>query len=281
VTAPDLLARQAAWLEAYPGDIFSVHAGLLERTTCLNSAYGGGSMTALPIVETSQGEIAAYIPTNLISITDGQLYLDADPFAAGFRPAMDIARSVSRIGGQAQHPRAKQEAGHIHRRVEDETLDRFLDCGDLHKGFARVRCDACGHEYVLPFSCKTRCFCPSCHQKRMLIYGEWLEEEVLAPAPHRQYVFAVPKVLRACFPSFGPYPAHPCATTQPHIHALVTDGVFHPNGVFRVLPPMPAELLEQQLRRAVLEMLLADEAIDNALVAKLLSSQHSGFSVDN
>jgi hypothetical protein len=62
-----------------------------------------------------------------------------------------------------EHADELREAGHIHRRVEDETLDRFLDCGDLHKGFARVHCDACGHEYLLPFSCKTRCFCPSCH----------------------------------------------------------------------------------------------------------------------
>jgi F-type H+-transporting ATPase subunit alpha len=90
-----------------------VHARLLERATCLNADRGGGSMTALPIVETTLGEIATYIPTNLISITDGQLYLDHDLFAGGFRPAIDIARSVSRIGGQAQHPRIKAEAGRI------------------------------------------------------------------------------------------------------------------------------------------------------------------------
>ncbi len=160
----------------------------------------------------------------------------------------------------------------------------------------------------------------------MLIYGEWIEEEVLAPVPHRQYVFTVPKVLRGAFPSLGPLPALPCATSHqrhrwgelcrivgrllseayreadpdgqpgfflfvqtfgdlvtfhPHIHALVTDGGFDSDGVFRVLPPIPAELLEQQLGRAVIEMLLADEAIDEDLVARLLSWQHSGFSVDN
>jgi F-type H+-transporting ATPase subunit alpha len=108
-----LLLRRPPGREAYPGDIFSVHARLLERATCLNTAYGGGSMTALPIVETLQGEIAAYIPTNLISITDGQVYLDRDLFAAGFRPAIDIARSVSRIGGRAQHPSIKDEAGRM------------------------------------------------------------------------------------------------------------------------------------------------------------------------
>lgn len=108
-----LLLRRPPGREAYPGDIFSVHARLLERSTCLNASHGGGSMTALPIVETQQGEIAAFIPTNLISITDGQVYLDGNLFSAGFRPAIDIARSVSRIGGQAQHPRIKQEAGRM------------------------------------------------------------------------------------------------------------------------------------------------------------------------
>jgi len=108
-----LLLRRPPGREAYPGDIFSVHARLLERATCLNTAHGGGSMTALPIVETQLGEIASYIPTNLISITDGQIYLDRELFSGGFRPAIDIARSVSRIGGQAQHPRIKEEAGRM------------------------------------------------------------------------------------------------------------------------------------------------------------------------
>ncbi|HEY8569380.1 F0F1 ATP synthase subunit alpha [Microbulbifer sp.] len=108
-----LLLRRPPGREAYPGDIFSVHARLLERATCLNAANGGGSMTALPIVETKLGEIAAYIPTNLISITDGQVYLDRDLFSGGFRPAIDIGKSVSRIGGRAQHPAVKKEAGRM------------------------------------------------------------------------------------------------------------------------------------------------------------------------
>jgi F-type H+-transporting ATPase subunit alpha len=108
-----LLLRRPPGREAYPGDIFSVHARLLERATCLNAAHGGGSMTALPIVETKLGEIAAYIPTNLISITDGQVYLDHNLFVGGFRPAIDISKSVSRIGGQAQHFRIKDEAGRM------------------------------------------------------------------------------------------------------------------------------------------------------------------------
>ncbi|BCN94090.1 ATP synthase subunit alpha 1 [Thiomicrorhabdus immobilis] len=108
-----LLLRRPPGREAYPGDIFYLHARLLERATVLNSAHGGGSMTALPIIETQQGEIAAYIPTNLISITDGQIYLTRDLFVSGFRPAIDIGRSVSRIGGRAQHGRIKEEAGRM------------------------------------------------------------------------------------------------------------------------------------------------------------------------
>ena len=106
-----LLLQRPPGREAYPGDIFYLHARLLERATCLAPVAGGGSMTALPIVETKQGEIASYIPTNLISITDGQVYLDKALFDAGSLPAIDVTRSVSRIGGNAQHPRIKQQAG--------------------------------------------------------------------------------------------------------------------------------------------------------------------------
>ena len=108
-----LLLRRPPGREAYPGDIFYLHSRLLERSTRLAPAYGGGSMTALPIVETREGEIAAYIPTNLISITDGQIYFDASLFASGFLPAIDVTKSVSRIGGKAQHPTIAKEAGHM------------------------------------------------------------------------------------------------------------------------------------------------------------------------
>ncbi|MBI1395979.1 MAG: F0F1 ATP synthase subunit alpha [Betaproteobacteria bacterium] len=108
-----LLLQRPPGREAYPGDIFYLHARLLERSTRLNAAAGGGSMTALPIVETEQGEIAAYIPTNLISITDGQIYLDTRLFARGVLPAIDISRSVSRIGGKAQEEAIKKEAGRL------------------------------------------------------------------------------------------------------------------------------------------------------------------------
>ncbi len=108
-----LLLRRPPGREAYPGDIFYLHARLLERSTRLSAKHGGGSITALPIIETEQGEISSYIPTNLISITDGQIYLDHDLFARGFLPAIDVTRSVSRIGGNAQHPNIKKEAGRM------------------------------------------------------------------------------------------------------------------------------------------------------------------------
>ena len=108
-----LLLRRPPGREAYPGDIFYLHSRLLERSTKLAPTHGGGTMTALPLVETEQGEISAYIPTNLISITDGQIYLDRKLFASGVLPAIDVTRSVSRIGGKAQHPRLKQEAGRM------------------------------------------------------------------------------------------------------------------------------------------------------------------------
>jgi F-type H+/Na+-transporting ATPase subunit alpha len=124
-----LLLRRPPGREAYPGDIFYLHSRLLERSTRMAASHGGGSMTALPIVETKEGEIASYIPTNLISITDGQIYFDAALFAAGFLPAIDVTRSVSRIGGKAQHPRVAEEAGHMKldylRFLELEVFTRF------------------------------------------------------------------------------------------------------------------------------------------------------------
>ena len=108
-----LLLRRPPGREAYPGDIFFLHSRLLERSTCLAAAHGGGSMTALPIVETKEGEIAAYIPTNLISITDGQIYFDKRLFSSGILPAIDVTKSVSRVGGKGQHPRIKDKAGRM------------------------------------------------------------------------------------------------------------------------------------------------------------------------
>lgn len=88
--------------EAYPGDVFYLHSRLLERAARLSDKLGGGSLTALPIIETQAGDVSAYIPTNVISITDGQIYLETEMFNAGFRPAINAGLSVSRVGGAAQ-----------------------------------------------------------------------------------------------------------------------------------------------------------------------------------
>ncbi len=108
-----LLTREPPGREAYPGDVFHVHARLLERAARLSPALGGGSLTALPIAETDAGNLAAYIPTNLISITDGQIVLDRRLFAADRRPAVDVGLSVSRVGGKAQAPALRAVSGRV------------------------------------------------------------------------------------------------------------------------------------------------------------------------
>lgn len=108
-----LLLRRPPGREAYPGDIFYTHSRLLERSAKLNDELGGGSMTALPIVETQANDVSAYIPTNVISITDGQIYLESALFHAGFRPAINVGLSVSRVGGAAQTKAIKKVAGNL------------------------------------------------------------------------------------------------------------------------------------------------------------------------
>ena len=108
-----LLMRRPPAREAYPGDVFYLHSRLLERAAQLSQARGGGSLTALPIIETLLGDVSAYIPTNVISITDGQIYLETDLFNAGIRPAMNVGISVSRVGGDAQTKAMKQVAGRL------------------------------------------------------------------------------------------------------------------------------------------------------------------------
>ena len=111
-----LLLKRAPGREAYPGDVFYLHSRLLERAARMNEEYGGGSLTALPIIETQAGDVSAYIPTNVISITDGQIYLETEMFNSGFRPAVNAGLSVSRVGGAAQTKAMKKLAAPI--RVE-------------------------------------------------------------------------------------------------------------------------------------------------------------------
>jgi F-type H+-transporting ATPase subunit alpha len=108
-----LLLRRPPGREAYPGDVFYLHSRLLERAAKLKTDLGGGSLTALPIIETQAGDLSAYIPTNVISITDGQIFLEADLFNQGIRPAINVGNSVSRVGGSAQIRAMRQVAGSL------------------------------------------------------------------------------------------------------------------------------------------------------------------------
>src|SRR5207302_2653210 len=106
-----LLLRRPPGREASPGDVFYLHSRMLERAAKMSNERGGGSLTALPVIETQAGDVSAYIPTNVISITDGQIYLETDLFYSGVRPAVNVGLSVSRVGGNAQIKAMKQVAG--------------------------------------------------------------------------------------------------------------------------------------------------------------------------
>jgi F-type H+-transporting ATPase subunit alpha len=108
-----LLLRRPPGREAYPGDVFYLHSRLLERAAKMNEEAGGGSLTALPVIETQAGDVSAYIPTNVISITDGQIFLESDLFNSGIRPAVNVGISVSRVGGNAQTKALRKVAGQL------------------------------------------------------------------------------------------------------------------------------------------------------------------------
>jgi F-type H+-transporting ATPase subunit alpha len=130
-----LLLRRPPGREAYPGDVFYLHSRLLERAAKLSDKLGGGSLTALPMIETQAGDVAAYIPTNVISITDGQIYLEPNLFNAGVRPALNIGISVSRVGGNAQIKAMKKVAGPLKLELAQyRALEAFAKFGsDLDK----------------------------------------------------------------------------------------------------------------------------------------------------
>jgi hypothetical protein len=199
------------------------------------------------------------------------------------------------------------------RAVMGEVAGKFLACGILDHGFARVRCGACGDEYLLAFSCKARYFCPSCHAKRLALWTLWLEESLLAPVPHRQVVLTIPKRLRAyclyrrrllgdiarvaarmvtmavraltgerelavgivaCLQTHGSL-----ANWHPHVHLLVTDGGFRPDGTFVPWPAHDAAQLTEAFRRAVLRLFVRLELFDPDEAAGMLQWPHSGFHV--
>ena len=200
------------------------------------------------------------------------------------------------------------------RRVFRCVVEQFLDCGDLRCGFARLRCPACRKELLLPYRCRRRCFCPSCHQKRALLFAEPVDEEVLGDLPVRQYVVTIPKMLRLCFKydrkllgllsqcfhasvkelfqdaaqeprslpgmigslqSYGDDPTR----FHPHLHSLVTDGLVPLQGSFVPLPcPDPIRIMEL-FRHKLVKALLAREKISPLLVEIMQSWRHPGFSV--
>ena len=143
-----LLMRRPPGREAFPGDVFYCHSRLLERSVKLNDELGAGSITSLPIIETQEGEVSAYIPTNVISITDGQIYLQPDLFFAGVRPAMNAGISVSRVGGAAQVKAMKNVAGGLRLQLAAfRELEAFAQLGteldpvaqrDLDRGYRMV-----------------------------------------------------------------------------------------------------------------------------------------------
>ena len=125
-----LLLRRPPGREAYPGDVFYLHSRLLERSVKLNDDLGGGSFTALPIIETQAGDVSAYIPTNVISITDGQIFLEADLFRSGVRPAINVGISVSRVGGSAQTTPMRKVAGRLRLELSQyRELEAFAQFG--------------------------------------------------------------------------------------------------------------------------------------------------------
>jgi ribosomal protein S27E len=201
----------------------------------------------------------------------------------------------------------------------EKVVYRHLNCGDPHNGFARVKCKDCNHEYLLAFSCKRRHFCPSCHQKRVFEFGEWLCMDVLKNIPHRHFIFSIPKILRRYFLynrklladlsrcaweslkvflregwgqisnlSLDPIPGTVIAVQtfgdflgfNPHCHILATDGSFYGNeGMFRVAPPPELKKLEAIFRHKVVRMLLSRGKIPEEMVRMLSGWKHTGFNV--
>jgi hypothetical protein len=198
------------------------------------------------------------------------------------------------------------------RPVIGEVMRKYLECGDLHRGFARLGCCGCRYQTILAYSCKCRLFCPSCQQKRILLFAEWLDGHILEQVSHAQYVFTIPKLLRPIFKyhrrdvgllcksawqalkeMLQEVASDPCAlpgvviTVQsygdrlnlhPHIHALASRGVWSADGSFEPLPTLDAPQLMLQFRHHVLQNLLACGRIGQATLDILDRFHHPGFS---
>ena len=199
------------------------------------------------------------------------------------------------------------------RPVIQRTVRKFLACGDLREGFARVRCPKCRYEFFVAFSCRRRCLCPSCHQKRALLIADRIARDVCEPVPHRQFVLTIPKRLRIFFrfdrrllgelsrlawetvlevsraaldhPDLVPGMVATIHTFgelihwHPHIHALVSDGAFAPDGMLIPMPPIDAQVFEKLWQKKVFDLLLKENKITETLVTQMKLWRHSGFSV--
>jgi len=201
------------------------------------------------------------------------------------------------------------------RPVIRSAIDKFLKCGDLREGFARVRCPDCGKEFFVAFSCRQRCCCPSCDQKRALLLGMRLAEEVLAPVSHRQWVLTMPKRLRIFFrydrrllgklcrlayetirdglrQACGVREGEPgyvgaiqtfgdLMGWHSHIHAIVSEGLFKRDGFFIRITRVDMERCAEMWRERVFDLLLREEKIDEEVVRTMRGWPHSGFSIDS
>lgn len=200
------------------------------------------------------------------------------------------------------------------RPVIEEAIQKFLECGDLAHGFARVRCDNCGHSYFLSFSCKGRYFCPSCHMKRVLSFSDWLTQEILEGVTHQQYVFTIPKIIRPYFKYDRKLLGKLClcawdtikeffavclhketipgavisiqtwgdmANFHPHLHGLITKGGFDNYGVFYPLPWIDTQKMALLFRDKVFNMLIKEEKISEDMAVKISEWPHSGFNIHN
>jgi len=246
-------------------------------------------------------------------LADPEIYRPRDPHAS---PLWSIIHDHYNSFVDSYEKDFAKEYGWL-RPIVAEVVQEFLKCGDLSEGFARIRCPECHHEYLLAFSCKGRWFCPSCHAKKAVQFGERLHREILYPVPLRQYVFTIPKVLRKIFrrnrkllsdlcrcahqslatflrtvtgrpdgvigavmviQTFGDY-----ARWHPHLHAVVADGVFLPSGTFLVMDgQVSLRPLAELFRAAVLAMLEKHGCLDHSLARKIMTWRHvSGFSVHN
>ena len=210
--------------------------------------------------------------------------------------------------------RFEKEYGYLRKRVI-EVIYKFLDCGILEHGMARVYCKKCGHDYFIAFSCKTRFLCPSCTQKRKLVWTDWVNNKVLRNTDHRHWIFTIPRVLRklfykdrsllaqlancaketlfemfkAVYPDNGYKPgiilsiqtAGDLMTWHPHIHCLVSDGSFDKQENFHPIPAMDSKKAMIIFREKVFNRLKENNRISDLLISKMRQWNHSGFSVYN